>query len=110
MRTSLDDFHLLCRIIETGSLRAAAEEIRTDPSNVTRRLSGLEDRLGVRLINRSRVRSTATDAGQRYYSELKSLLEQLEALEDAIAGAAGEPRGLLRVAGPSVFGARYIGP
>lgn len=109
MRTSLDDFHLLCRIIETGSLRAAAEEIRTDPSNVTRRLSGLEDRLGVRLINRSRVRSTATDAGQRYYSELKNLLEQLEALEDAVAGAAGEPRGLLRVAGPSVFGARYIG-
>ena len=110
MRTSLDDFHLLCRIIETGSLRAAAEEIRTDPSNVTRRLSGLEDRLGVRLINRSRVRSTATDVGQRYYSELKNLLEQLEALEDSIAGAAGEPRGLLRVAGPSVFGARYIGP
>jgi DNA-binding transcriptional LysR family regulator len=110
MRTSLDDFHLLCRIIETGSLRAAAEEIRTDPSNVTRRLSGLEDRLGVRLINRSRVRSTATDVGQRYYSELKNLLEQLEALEDAIAGVAGEPRGLLRVAGPSVFGARCIGP
>lgn len=80
MRTSLDDFHLLCRIIETGRLRAAAEEIRTDPSNVTRRLSGLEDRLGVRLINRSRVRSTATDVGQRYYSELKNLLEQLEAL------------------------------
>jgi DNA-binding transcriptional LysR family regulator len=110
MGTSLDDFHLLCRIIETGSLRAAAEEIRTDPSNVTRRLSGLEDRLGVRLINRSRVRSTATDAGQRYYSELKTLLKQLEALEDDVAGVAGEPRGLLRVAGPSVFGARHVGP
>ena len=40
--------------VSQGSLRAAAEEIRTDPSNVTRRLSGLEDRLGVRLINRSR--------------------------------------------------------
>ena len=101
---------MLCRIIETGSLRAAAEEIRTDPSNVTRRLSGLEDRLGVRLINRSRVRSTATDAGQRYYSELKTLLKQLDALEDDVAGVAGEPRGLLRVAGPGVFGARHIGP
>jgi DNA-binding transcriptional LysR family regulator len=80
------------------------------PSNVTRRLAGLEQRLGIRLIARSRVRSTVTDAGQRYYRELKTLLEQFDALENDVAGAATEPRGLLRVAGPSVFGARHLGP
>jgi LysR family transcriptional regulator, regulator for bpeEF and oprC len=108
--TSVDDLRLLCRIIESGSLRAAAAEIGVDPSSVTRRLGALEQRLGVVLMVRSRVRSTPTDAGRRYYRDLKVLLEQLEALEDEVAGAASEPRGLLRVAAPSVFGARHVGP
>lgn len=110
MATSLDDLRLFCRIIETGSLRAAAAELEVDPSSVTRRLSALEQRLVVKLVTRSRVRSTPTDGGQRYYRELKVLLEQLEALEDDVGGAASEPRGLLRVAAPSMFGARHIGP
>lgn len=110
MSASVDDLRLFCRIVETGSLRAAAAEIRVDASSVTRRLGALEQRLGVALITRSRVRSTPTDAGQRYYRDLKLLLEQLEALEDDVAGAASEPRGLLRVAAPSVFGARHVGP
>jgi DNA-binding transcriptional LysR family regulator len=110
METSLADLRLFCRIVELGSLRAAAEELTIDPSQVTRRLGGLEERVGARLITRSRVRSTATEAGQRYYRELKTLLEQLERVEDDLADITAVPRGLLRVAAPSVFGARYIGP
>lgn len=108
MKASLDDLHLYCRIVETGSLRAAGAEIGTDPSNVSRRLGGLEDRLGVKLIARSRVRSVPTDAGQRYYDELKALLERMEALEDDVAGAADEPRGLLRVSAPTDFGVQHV--
>lgn len=110
MATSLDDLRLFCRIVETGSLRAAAAELAIDPSSVTRRLGALEQRLGVKLVTRSRVRSTPTDAGQRYHGDLRRLLDQLEALEDEVASAASEPRGLLRVAAPSVFGARHVGP
>ena len=110
MRASLDDLHLYLRIVETGSLRAAAAELGTDPSAVSRRLSGLEERLGVKLISRSRVRSVPTDAGRNYYDQLKPLLERMEALEDDVAGAADEPRGVLRVAAPIDFGARHIGP
>lgn len=110
MHASLEDLHLFCRIVELGSLRAAALEVGTDPSSVTRRLVGLEERVGVRLIARSRVRSTATEAGQLYYQELKRLLERLQAVEDEITDTAQRPRGLLRVAAPSVFGARHVGP
>ncbi|MEM8813046.1 MAG: LysR family transcriptional regulator [Pseudomonadota bacterium] len=110
MKASLDDLHLYLRIVETGSLRAAASELGADPSVVSRKLSGLEERLGVKLISRSRVRSVPTDAGRAYYGELKPLLERMEALEDQVAGAADEPRGVLRVAAPIDFGARYIGP
>lgn len=110
MATTLDDLRLFCRIVELGSLRAAGAEIAADPSSVTRRLSALEERVGARLITRSRVRSTATEAGQRYYRELKGMLEQLDAVEDDIAAGVAAPRGLLRVAAPSVFGARHVGP
>lgn len=105
---SIDDLHLYLRIVETGSLRAAAEEIGTDPSNVSRRLSALEARLGVRLIARSRVRSVPTDAGRSYYDELKPLLDRMTALEDDVAGAADEPRGLLRVSAPIDFGVHHV--
>jgi DNA-binding transcriptional LysR family regulator len=110
MRASRDDLHLLCRIIETGSLRAAATELGIDPSNVTRRLGGLEAQLGVKLIHRARARSTPTDAGRAYYRELVGLLERLDALDSEVGGAAAEPRGTLRIAAPSVFGARHVGP
>ena len=110
MRPSLDDLHLLCRIIETRSLRAAAGEIGIDPSNVTRRLTAMEERLGVRLVTRSRTRSTATEAGELYYRSVKDLLERLDAIEADVTGATTDPRGLLRVAAPSVFGARHVGP
>jgi DNA-binding transcriptional LysR family regulator len=107
---SLDDLQMFCRIVELGSLRAAGEEIGADPSGVTRRLGALEERVGARLITRSRVRSTPTEAGQRYYRELKRLLEQLQAVEDDVADIVRAPRGLLRVAAPTVFGARHVGP
>ena len=104
------DLRLYLRVVETGSLRAAAAEIGSDPSNVSRRLSSLERRLGVRLIKRSRIRSAPTDAGSRYYRGLKTVLEQVEALEDDVVGAADEPRGTLRVAAPLDFGASHVGP
>jgi DNA-binding transcriptional LysR family regulator len=109
-KPSIADLELFCRIVELGSLRAAAQELSADPSSVTRRLFALEEHVGARLIARSRVRSTATEAGLRYHRELKPLLEQLRAVEVDVAGAATTPRGLLRVAAPSVFGARHVGP
>ncbi len=108
--SDIDDLRLFCRVIEAGSLRAAAADLGMDPSNVTRRLVALEQRLGAKLVNRSRVRSTATDVGQSYYERLKHLLVQLDELEDDVGGAAVEPRGQLRVAAPGVFGARHVTP
>ncbi|MDJ0740437.1 MAG: LysR family transcriptional regulator [Gammaproteobacteria bacterium] len=110
MRGKLEDLQLFRRIVETGSLRQAAEEIGTDPSNVSRRLTALEDQLGAKLIERSRVRSRPTDAGDRYYARLTNILEDLEALNASVGGAADEPIGTLRVAAPLDFGTRYIGP
>jgi len=107
---ALEDLRLFCRIVELGSLRAAALEARADPSRVTRRLTALEAHVRGRLIVRSRVRSAPTEAGQRYYAGVKAVLERLDAVEHEAAGLAVDPRGTLKVAAPSVFGARHVGP
>lgn len=107
---TVDDLRLFLRIVETGSLREAAEEIRSDPSRVSRRLSALEAEVGAQLIRRSRARSSPTDAGRRYYDQLVSLLEELDALEADVSGSAEDPRGVLRVAAPIDFGASHVGP
>lgn len=108
MSELIDELRLFCRVVEAGSLRAAAMEFGIDPSNVTRRLVALEQRLGTKLVHRSRVRSTPTDIGQAYYEQLTRILAELDQLETEVGGAAIEPRGLLRVAAPSVFGARHV--
>ena len=104
------DETLFLRVVEAGSLRAAAEQLGTDPSTVSRRLARLEARLGVKLLQRSTRRSVATDEGALYAGGLRSLVEQQEALEARVAGARERPSGRLRITAPVDFGARFVAP
>ncbi|MEO0982267.1 MAG: LysR family transcriptional regulator [Pseudomonadota bacterium] len=101
---------LFLRVVEAGSLKAAAEQIGADPSAVSRRIAALEERLGVRLLQRSTKRSTPTDAGQRYYEGMRRLSDAQSALEAEVAGLTDKPAGRLRVAAPVDFGARFVAP
>ena len=69
------------RIVEAGSISAAAEQLDQAKSGVSRRLSDLEGRLGVRLINRTTRRSSLTDAGRRYYEGAVKLLSDVKAIK-----------------------------
>ena len=104
------DERLFLRVVEAGSLKAAAEQLGTDPSTVSRRLASLEARLGVKLLQRSTRRSSPTDAGARYFEGLRQLVDQQEALEAEISGTVDTPRGRLRVTAPVDFGARFVVP
>ncbi|MEM7489518.1 MAG: LysR family transcriptional regulator [Pseudomonadota bacterium] len=101
---------LFIRVVEAGSLKAAAAEAKTDPSSVTRRIASLEARLGAKLLIRSTRRSRPTEAGQAYYDGVRRLVEEEAALEAEIAGLSDTPRGLLRVTAPVDFGARFVTP
>ncbi len=101
---------LFIRVVETGSLKAAAEEAKTDPSSVTRKIANLEARLGAKLLIRSTRRSRPTEAGQAYYDGVRRLVAEQAALEAEIAGLSDTPRGLLRVTAPVDFGARFVTP
>ncbi|MEO1080327.1 MAG: LysR family transcriptional regulator [Pseudomonadota bacterium] len=105
---NLNDARLFLRIVEAGSLKAAAEGMETDPATVTRRLAALETRLGVQLLQRARSGSTTTEAGELYYEGMRQLLDSVDGLEEDIAGFAQTPRGFLRVSCPVDLGARFV--
>src|SRR5829696_8634818 len=104
----LDELAIFVRIVEEGSLARAAARLRRSPPAVTRALAALEDRLGVRLVDRTTRRLAPTEAGRAFYDRARSLAADYEA---ATAGAREAPvRGLLRITAPVQFGRRHIAP
>ncbi len=101
---------LFLRVVEAGSLKAAAAQIGADPSAVSRKIAALERRLGVKLLERSTKRSVPTEAGARYYEGMRRLIDAQSALEADVAGLVDTPTGRLRVAAPVDFGARFVAP
>ena len=101
---------LFLAIADAGGLAAAGRRLGRSPPAMTRALSALEARLGVRLADRSTRRFALTEAGRRLADRARRALAELD---DALAEAAGEARearGRLRVAAPLVFGRRHVAP
>lgn len=104
----LDELQVFLAIIDTGSLVAASQKLRRSPSAVTRSLASLEQRVGVRLFERSTRRLSATNEGQRLVTHARRLLAAYDTAVCENLGA--PPQGLLRVTAPMVFGRRYMTP
>ncbi len=92
------------RIVESGSLSAAAAQLNTTQPTISRRLQALEQRLGLKLILRTTHALKLTDDGERCYAHARQLLATWHALEDALTHANDEPVGTLRVRAPHAFG------
>jgi DNA-binding transcriptional LysR family regulator len=104
----LDELAVLVAIIDHGSLAAAARKLRRSPPAVTRTLAALEDRAGLRLVERSTRRLAATAAGRALAERARAILGDYAA---ALSGPAEAPlRGLLRVTAPVQFGRRHVAP
>jgi DNA-binding transcriptional LysR family regulator len=106
----LPDLLLFVRTITAGSLSAAGRSLKISPAVASKRLSRLENHLGVRLIQRTSRRLNLTEEGAAYYERIAPLLAQLE---DAGAAAAGEQaamQGTLRITATNAFGRRWLGP
>ena len=96
--------HTLVRIVEAGSLSAAALQLGTTQPTVSRRLQQLERTLGLRLLQRSTHGMKLTVDGERCYAHAKSLVHEWEAMEADLRGVQDVPRGQLRVLVPHAFG------
>jgi len=96
------------RIIETGSLSAAAVQMATTQATVSRRLQSLETLLGVRLILRTTHAMKLTDDGERCYQHARRVIDSWHALEDEVGQTEDEPVGVLRVRAPHAFGQEQL--
>lgn len=92
------------RIVESGSLSAAAAQMGTTQPTVSRRLQTLERSLGVRLLQRTTHTMRLTLDGERCFARAKELLLAWVAFESDARGAGEEPEGILRVVVPHAFG------
>ncbi|MGY2374552.1 LysR family transcriptional regulator [Pseudomonas sp. SDO524_S393] len=104
-----EDMRLFCQVMESGSFTAAADQLGLSKQFVSRRLIQLEDRLGVRLLNRSTRRLDVTPLGQSYYESALRLLAEVEQVEQGIAGQNSEPRGTIRLSAPLSFAMAHLG-
>ncbi|MDN0085695.1 LysR family transcriptional regulator [Crenobacter sp. SG2305] len=99
------------RIVEAGSLSAAAVQLGTTQPTISRRLQMLERSLGLRLLQRTTHTMRLTQDGERCYERAKELLAGWARFESELKGAREEPEGILRVIVPHAFGQeRLIGP
>ncbi|MCZ2499052.1 LysR family transcriptional regulator [Xylophilus sp. Kf1] len=92
------------RIVESGSISAAAAGMGTTQPTVSRRLQALERQLGLRLIKRSTHAMKLTEDGQRCFDGARALLASWQAFEADLRGAGDAPEGTLRVVAPHAFG------
>jgi len=107
LASHLEFFVLLAR---HGSLSAAARALDITPPAATKRLAQLEERLGVRLVNRTTRTSSLTPEGETYLHYATRILADLHEMEEAVSSTRAVPRGLLRVNASLGFGRTTIAP
>jgi DNA-binding transcriptional LysR family regulator len=108
--SQFEEMHNFVRVVEAGSISRAAEQLGVAKSGVSRRLSDLERRLGVRLLNRTTRRSSLTDAGRSYYEGALRLLANVAELDALVSDSDASLQGTLRLAAPLSFGLLHLAP
>jgi len=103
-----EDLQAFVAVVEAGSFTAAADRLGIAKSAISRRVSALEERLGVQLLRRTTRRLNLTDTGQSFYEHSARILADLDEAEAAVLQQHGELRGNLRVALPLAFGLRHM--
>lgn len=97
-------------VAEEESFASGARRLGMSPPAVTRAISALEDRLGVKLLNRTTRYVRVTDAGSRYLDDCRRIIHETDEADEAAAGINAEPRGHLAVTAPVMFGRLFVIP
>lgn len=106
----LDDIEIFCMIAKNKSFSKAARALRISPAIATRRLAKLEEKLGVRLMNRTTRQVTLTEAGQLYYDDVRIIIENLEIANKNINSLKHEINGEVKIGLPVSITHLYVMP
>src|SRR5580658_7461195 len=93
----LNDIYFFASVVQYGGFSAAARLIGVEKTRLSRRISALEKRLGVRLLQRTTRALALTEAGQRFYDRCLATVEGAQAAYDSVAELRREPAGLVRL-------------
>lgn len=109
-KTSFLDAEAFLALADQQGFGAAARELGVTQSTISRRIAGLEARIGRRLVERTTRRVALTEAGESYASELRDVLLRLENADARVQSQTADPEGLLRVTMPTAFGRACVLP
>ena len=96
----LNDLYYFAQVVEHAGFAPAARALGMQKSKLSRRIGLLEDRLGVRLIQRSSRSFSVTEIGQEYYRQCRAMLVEAEAAQAVIDAVRSEPQGVIRMSCP----------
>jgi DNA-binding transcriptional LysR family regulator len=101
MRTDLNDLAYFAEVVSNGGFAAAGRALHEPKSKLSRRIAGLEERLGLRLIERSSRRFRVTETGQAFYERCRAMMAEAEQAEALVMQAQTEPHGRIRFSCPT---------
>jgi len=104
----LNEMAIFAVVVGSGSFTKAAEKLKLPKSTVSRKVSQLEKRIGVRLINRTTRNLKPTETGKLYHQYCLKMLEQAEEADRVVNNMQAEPSGLLRISTPLSFGTPFF--
>ncbi len=96
----LNDLFFFAAVVEHGGFSAASRALNVPKSRLSKRVSQLEEGLGVRLLQRTTRKFVVTEAGERFYQHCRAMLEEARAAKEAVDELRSEPRGVVRVSCP----------
>src|SRR5918996_714196 len=101
---TLEGMRVFAGVVDAGSFSEAARRLGISKALASKYVGQLEQRLGVRLLNRTTRKLTPTDLGTAYYARCARIVGEVEELEGSLRADHATPRGHLRIAGPRIFG------
>jgi DNA-binding transcriptional LysR family regulator len=106
----LNDFVFFAKVVEHNGFSAAGRHLGIPKSRLSRRIAQLEERLGVRLLQRSSRRLTLTSVGQMFYERCQAVVTLAESANEMVQQTVSEPQGLLRVSCPMTLAQFWLTP
>lgn len=106
----LESLRVFVRVVELGSITSGGRDLRLSPAVASNRIKDLENRFGVRLLNRTTRKLTTTEIGRAFYDHARRVIDTLEEAEAMVSTFSSRPQGVIRLTAPLGLGRRLIAP
>jgi DNA-binding transcriptional LysR family regulator len=108
--SDLSEMEIFVAVVDSGTYTEAGRRLGVSKSHVSKKVSALEDRLGVQLLNRTTRTVSLNDVGRAFYERSALIIEQLKEAERSVTEMHTTPQGTLKISAPSSFGRRFVAP